>query len=52
MKNFSILTLIQAVMSLISAILISKMSFIGKIGVSTASMQCLKRGGKQLFCYL
>ena len=35
MKNFSILTLIQAVMSLISAILISKMSFIGKIGVST-----------------
>lgn len=35
MKNFSILTLIQAVMSLISAVLISKMSFIGKIGVST-----------------
>lgn len=35
MKNLSILTLIQAVMSLISAVLISKMSFIGKIGVST-----------------
>ena len=35
MKNLSILTLIQALLSLVSGILISKMSFIGKIGVST-----------------
>jgi len=35
MKNLTILTLIQAVMSLISGMLISQMSFIGKIGVST-----------------
>lgn len=35
MKNFSIICLIQAIISIISSILISKMSFIGKIGVST-----------------
>ena len=35
MKNLSILTLIQALLSLVSGILISKMSFIGKIGGST-----------------
>ena len=39
MKNFSILTLVQALLSLISGVLISKMSFIGRIGVSTAYNQ-------------
>ena len=35
MKNVTILGLVQALLSLISGILISKMSFIGKIGIST-----------------
>ena len=35
MKNVTILGLIQALLSLISGVLISKMSFIGKIGIST-----------------
>jgi len=35
MKNVTILGLAQALLSLISGVLISKMSFIGKIGIST-----------------
>ena len=35
MKNVTILGLVQALLSLISGVLISKMSFIGKIGIST-----------------
>ncbi len=35
MKNLSILSLVQGVLSLLSAVLISKMSFVGRIGVST-----------------
>ena len=35
MKNITILGLAQALLSLISGVLISKMSFIGKIGIST-----------------
>ena len=35
MKNLSILSLVQVVLSLLSAVLISKMSFVGRIGVST-----------------
>ena len=35
MKNVTILSLVQTLLSLISGVLISKMSFIGKIGIST-----------------
>ncbi|WP_155283546.1 hypothetical protein [Capnocytophaga felis] len=41
MKNLIILTLFQALSSVISSILISKMSFIGRIGISTMHREYL-----------
>ncbi|MDO4228990.1 MAG: hypothetical protein Q4C98_04185 [Capnocytophaga sp.] len=41
MKNLTILALFQALSSVISSILISNMSFVGRIGISTAYRQYL-----------
>lgn len=41
MKNLIILTLFQALSSVVSSILISKMSFIGRIGISTMHREYL-----------